>query len=168
MKKIMYVLILSSLGLGSCKKGTYETVRSDVTVETLPAALKTSATFRQYMVYSSRVENGILADKYNMKNVNWKYISTNSVNLHSMKELYAVYQKAGMENAQEYIDNTLRKTYAYHRLCRAFPVLNRISSKQAASIERRVYFEDMKAKKPDVLALKAQRDSIQLVRSSTL
>jgi len=85
-----------------------------------------------------------------------------------MPELYAIYQKAGMENAQDYISTSLRATFTYHRLSDEFPVIKTISPIQVAKIVHKVYFEDMGVKKPDYAALAIQKNAIRMARNSKL
>jgi len=160
MKKLSLFAVMI-IALCSCKKNSY-------TLQSLPEDLKSSNTFEKYMYYSDKLQIGLIADDYSFSNVNWDYIHANKKNVHNTQDIYALYKKAGMTNAEEYIDNSMRASILYLKLKKEIPTLNSISKDQIRTIANKVYYGDMHTKKPDYVKLMLKRRANRIQHENLL
>ncbi|MBB6107933.1 hypothetical protein SAMN05421821_101152 [Mucilaginibacter lappiensis] len=157
-KYLYFCIIICGFSLSCTKdKGTSAKV-------SISSQLDNSATFKKYMTYESSLETGLVIDKYNMSNVDFKYISSHVKGVHSHQGLIDVYTKAGMDNAADYLANSLKSNLYYLKLKAEVSDVSTLNSRDFATLSHKVYYEDMHVKKLDYVNLKEQRRVIRLNR----
>lgn len=77
---------------------------------------------------------GIVYNKYNLSKVDFAYIKRKSKTATNMKELVAVYKKAGMTNASEYILLSMRTLYHLSNIKQAEPRVNEMTREEFSQL----------------------------------
>ncbi|MEO6522076.1 MAG: hypothetical protein ABIN91_10390 [Mucilaginibacter sp.] len=172
MKKnlILYTLGLSVLILGSCRKSS-SLISQDGAVDTVQIVndLKASPSFNKYMLFTVRLQRGLLTDKYNLNHATIS--SLNQIASHHdrkpISQIAADMTKAGVDNAREFVFYNINRRNFYQIVKKEFPALQKLTPKERQKIFKAAFYSDPKHKKNNFQKLLVERKLTQAQRIQT-
>jgi len=153
---ILFALASITILATSCKKNTSNSVLAPTELST---QLRSSLAFNRYMLFTTRLERGIIAGKYNLTKENQKNVDVlmQAQKKETLNQICQDLTTAGIDNSKEFIFLNINAHHYRNVLIQEFPQLKNMAPKEAVSLFNNLYFKEMNHPKPDLASLLEQR-----------
>ncbi|MBW4889959.1 hypothetical protein KXQ82_09540 [Mucilaginibacter sp. HMF5004] len=157
--KFLFLAIMCAVVvIVSCRKTNSNAVLS---IPELSTQLQSSQVFNRYMLFTTRIKRGVLADKYNLTKATQEKLKAiwSENKKQTMANMAQSFTTAGVDNAKEFVFLNINAQRYHNLLLHDFPQLRNMPAKDAVALMHKIYFdiEGNQAHEPSIKDLFAER-----------